>query len=373
MKPHHGLVLGLLLISCLGGRVWAVETASSATPEAKLWRLAEQAQAEEEQRLVLVHASPLHDFLDGVLIRLWTQAHTSLPPMTVKVIQDSKLMAYTYPNGVCYISSGMLSRIQSEDQLAMILGHEMVHYLQRHTLKAAGRYAMPFVHSSNASTLSETAAEAGQSASVGRFVQTAEQQADREGLALMRQAGYCPDQVLVLLANFNALPGSVKEHSFARLAARRRVQRIRQMLENQPASINCPDATRAQQDYRWHIAPALMADASAALQRGMWEQALDSISQYLTVEPQDPKAHFILGQIQSHRSIPDALHQAMAAYQEAIRLNRHYSAPYGALGIIHFKAGRKTMARQYFETFLALTPQASESAYIRGYLQLCHE
>src|SRR3546814_15342811 len=38
------------------------------------------------------------------------------------------------PNGMMKVWSGLLLRVNDEAQLAAILGHEMGHYMQRHTL-----------------------------------------------------------------------------------------------------------------------------------------------------------------------------------------------------------------------------------------------
>src|SRR3546814_16579073 len=38
------------------------------------------------------------------------------------------------PNGMMTVWSGLLLRVNDEAQLAAILGHEMGHYMQRHTL-----------------------------------------------------------------------------------------------------------------------------------------------------------------------------------------------------------------------------------------------
>ena len=38
------------------------------------------------------------------------------------------------PNGMLQIWSGLLLRVENEAQLAAVLGHEIGHYLQRHTL-----------------------------------------------------------------------------------------------------------------------------------------------------------------------------------------------------------------------------------------------
>jgi hypothetical protein len=41
------------------------------------------------------------------------------------------------------------------------------------------------------------------------------------------------------------------------------------------------------------------------------------------------------------------------------------------MGLIHYKEGAKQLAKKYFETCLLLSPNASDKAYIQGYLKNC--
>ena len=40
-----------------------------------------------------------------------------------------------FPNGLMLVNTGFLLRIQSEAQLAAVLGHEVGHYVKRHGMK----------------------------------------------------------------------------------------------------------------------------------------------------------------------------------------------------------------------------------------------
>jgi len=53
----------------------------------------------------------------------------------VKVIRSLDLNAFALPHGVIYVHTGMLARMENEDQLATVLGHEQTHFTHRHTLR----------------------------------------------------------------------------------------------------------------------------------------------------------------------------------------------------------------------------------------------
>ena len=49
-------------------------------------------------------------------------------------MRDPTLNAFSLPNGRIYVHTGLLACLESEAQLAMILGHEMTHVTNRHPL-----------------------------------------------------------------------------------------------------------------------------------------------------------------------------------------------------------------------------------------------
>ncbi len=57
-------------------------------------------------------------------------------PWEVKIINDPKtLNAFCTPGGYIYVYSGIIKYLDSEDQLAGVMGHEMGHAAKRHSMK----------------------------------------------------------------------------------------------------------------------------------------------------------------------------------------------------------------------------------------------
>lgn len=52
-----------------------------------------------------------------------------------KVVDDNSFNAFTIPGGYVYVNRGLLDRIDSEDELAVVLAHEIGHVAARHTAK----------------------------------------------------------------------------------------------------------------------------------------------------------------------------------------------------------------------------------------------
>ena len=54
--------------------------------------------------------------------------------LNVKVVKDTKPNAFIYPNGTMFISTGLLSTINSEDELIAVMAHEIAHFVLDHAI-----------------------------------------------------------------------------------------------------------------------------------------------------------------------------------------------------------------------------------------------
>ncbi len=54
--------------------------------------------------------------------------------LNIKIIKDNDPNAFTLPNGCILVSTGLLSTIQTEDELVGILAHEIAHFISDHHL-----------------------------------------------------------------------------------------------------------------------------------------------------------------------------------------------------------------------------------------------
>src|SRR6266852_3803183 len=108
-----------------------------AADEKQLWSDAEK----EEEKLAKLGKSwddpLLEEYLSSVAASLVPEEakQAGAPAVRIAVLKDPTLNAFAMPNGKVYIHTGLLSRLQNESQLAMILGHELTHVTNRHALK----------------------------------------------------------------------------------------------------------------------------------------------------------------------------------------------------------------------------------------------
>lgn len=370
MTPRRCIVAWMLLLWAWVPPASAIDTPATLDYAHRLWRLAAQEQATLEQRGIVLHDDSLTSYLQTVAARLWQQVHTDLEPPAIGVIMDTRMEAYAYPNGHCYLTTGILDQIETEDQLAMIIAHELVHYVRQHTAELYGHLQMPSP---------ETGlkyADRPRMASVyamAEKIDAAETQADKEGLSILIGAGYCEADVLPLMSN---LTKSVQNQgaSEAVKQLQDRTLFMKTLLDQAHGRSSCPPSTGADQEFYIHrIAPALIANAQAALRHGDWDQGDRSVTKFLLLKPDDARAYFIKGEILRGRNDGDGQYQSAGYYERALKIDPEFALAHRALGELHFKAGRYGMAKPFFETFLSLAPHDDESAYIQGYVRLCQD
>jgi beta-barrel assembly-enhancing protease len=131
------------------------------------------------------------------------------------VIKEDVYNAFAIPAGHIFINSGLLSAMDSEDELAGILGHEISHVVCRHLSQRierskkislatmAGMVAGIFLGATTGDatamqTLTIGSMAAGQTASLA-YSRDDESQADQLGLVITTNAGYDPHGLLTAL------------------------------------------------------------------------------------------------------------------------------------------------------------------------------
>ncbi len=124
-------------------------------------------------------------YLSQVTDRL--AACTTLPyAIKVHIMEESAPNAFALPGGTIYVTQGMLDRVESENELAFILGHELGHFKNRDHLRMLGNNLIfgiigMFLGSDYGTVANTTFSVAG-----AKYSQAAELHADAFGLEVMQ-------------------------------------------------------------------------------------------------------------------------------------------------------------------------------------------
>ncbi len=123
---------------------------------------------------------------------------------TFTVLDDDNVNAFAMPGGYLYITRGMLAHLNSEAELAAVLGHEIAHVTARHAarLETRSKIAKVFGAAAGLATGSSGGFILGD-AFGGVFVKgygrKFELEADELGARNMARAGYPPDAMLATI------------------------------------------------------------------------------------------------------------------------------------------------------------------------------
>jgi len=135
---------GGLLIACVASIAagCAVNPVSGRTEMAVLSADKERELGDEEAKKVeasmgLVADPALLAYVQAVGARAAKQSPRQDVPYTFQIVNQPEPNAFALPNGNIYISRGLLALANSEDELAGVLAHEIVHVAARHTVRSA--------------------------------------------------------------------------------------------------------------------------------------------------------------------------------------------------------------------------------------------
>jgi len=139
----------------------------------------------------------IQEYVNGVGQRI--ARNSDLPDMkwTFTVIDEGSINAFTTGGGYVYIHRGLLAYLNSEAELAAVLGHEIAHVTARHPARGQTRSTMANLGVLAAIILTGNAALAdassiGAAAWVQGYGREAETEADAIGMKYMVRAGYDP-------------------------------------------------------------------------------------------------------------------------------------------------------------------------------------
>jgi predicted Zn-dependent protease len=368
---HAGCVAGALALGagCVVSRASRPPplTASSVTLERDEQRLRREAAELDERarRSGAVRAEPsLERYLLGVAQRLVPRAAQPRLDTRVRVIDSPSLTAFAVADGGIYLSVGLLARLESEAQLAVVLAHEVTHVVNRHPVITYRTYkqgaataitSLPFA-------LGESAIEA----AVSGYTRDLEREADAGGLALVAARGWDVSQAA---RPFEFLAAWVEEEKIEEPSAyathpklTERIASYRSLLATTYAGHKGGEEGVGR--YRAATAHLVLAAARLDLAAGRFGPALRGARAYLTFGPRKAEAQALLGDIARQARSQGSEETALRHYREAVALDPSCAEAQRGLGFALSRKGERAGARAALESYLQLRPDAADRAWV---------
>ncbi len=329
------------------------------------------------ERFQLIQDPVITEYVSAVGRRIMDQVPSAPFEGHFYVFRSNVYNAFAAPAGHIFISSGIISAMDSEDELAGILAHEISHVVCRHisdkieraskvNLAAlAGVVAGIFLGAAgagaaaNAVTVGSMAA--GQSAMLA-YSRQDERQADSIGLAYLNDAGYSARGILAILKKIREKtwygPEDIPSYLTTHPATEERMARIHAWIEDHEPV----ESVERTIPYDFG-----MVHARLNALYGDTDQALQMFSARVAETPSDPVAHYGYALALSEASRWD---EAVTHLKEALQQRAFDPAILSDLGRIYYLSGQYDEARRVLEGAVSMDPNLDYALLYLGRTRL---
>ncbi len=291
-------------------------------------------------------------------------------PYEFKVLNSSVPNAWALPGGKISINRGLLTELQSEAELAAVLGHEIVHAAARHgaqsmskgmLLQAGAAGAALATQGTSYANLAQMGAGLGAQLITQKYGRDAERESDLYGMQYMVRAGYDPQGAVNLQRTFVKLSEGKQQDWITGLFAshppsQERVQNNIKLAATMPKGGELGVAR-----YRAKIAHLLKTKpAYEAYDKGRKALTKDEIAKAgrlaqraISMEPKEALFYGLKGDVEQEKG---RLKPALQQYYKATKLNPNFFYYYLQRGKVEEQLQLNMQAQSDLERSVELLP-----------------
>lgn len=319
------------------------------------------------------------------------------------VIKSPVPNAFVMPNGYVYINSGLFCNLETEDQLAAIISHEIAHVTQMHSVKSviARKNTLIGAHVGDFMTGGLGLVYFGAFANIMHFSREQEREADEVGLAILSDSGYQPKAMLEAFQSMNKSPElrhSKQSIYSSHPSTDSRINELKTMVNSLPQTELSGEVVS---EYFVSIKARMMEDSlKIRLRNREYNLGLSIINEASRYFSDSAKTYFYLGEV--HRGfyrypkdaarelywinigqakVDEALQkrfenerstnfsESIRFYELAAASDPPYAKAFRRLGEMAQESGQYDKARQYYIRYMQLSPNSSDKLYIERALK----
>ena len=321
----------------------------------------------------------LTQYVQDVGNRLAAASDRQLPYEFV-VLNNSVPNAWALPGGKIAINRGLLTEMNSEAELAAVLGHEIVHAAARHSAQQMSRAMLSQVlvvataiatSDSDYGNLAVGSAGLGAQLLSSRYGRSAELESDKYGMRYMSEAGYDPQGAVDLQETFVRLSEGRQSDWLSGLFASHPPSQARVVANRQTAATLPPGGKIGSDSYRLAMQktmdtkPAYDAydEGRKALANKDLGTALAKVDRALDLFSGEAHFHALRGDI---RLLQDNHDWAVTNYTRAIDRRDDFFYYHLQRGLARRELGQTDAAVVDLERSLALLPNAPAHLALGG-------
>lgn len=330
--------------------------------------------------------SQLNQYVAGIGQRMALGTHRPDMPYAFQSVNANYVNAYAFPGGSIACTRGILLELESEDQLAALLGHELGHVNARHfaesqakgtlvDLAVAGISIAAASKNAEYGQIAQMIGGIGGGALLAKYSRDNEREADSLGVEYMTRAGYNPDGMTDLMAMLNAQsknkPNALELMFATHPMSLERVENTRKTLRK-PAYVEAAKRAKRRERYMDRTSrlramkPAIVEEqlAEALLGKKSYDQAEGHLKTALGMAPNDYAGLILMAKTQMAMQRPKEaepyLDRAKAIYPTEAQA-QHLT------GVAKLQLRQPDVALAAFKEYERLLPGNADTMFLQGY------
>jgi predicted Zn-dependent protease len=353
-----GLVVALLITSCgLFDRSNLPSLPSVSPPsEDEETRISREFRREAKKYFKFVNNPEVERYVDRIGRRILSATGPQSFDYRFFVVEDSQLNAFAVPGGSIYFFTGLIERTKSTDELAGVLGHEIVHIKGRHMARSSGPDAISVLSLLSMVLLARSGGGAQAAGVVGQAIAATRQaaysrqlemEADTLGTRYIAAAGFDPKGTIAFLRTLDQeralnpidVPAYIMCHPITQDRVANAELVVRSLGTTQPRPESPESLKKVQLIIR--------------MERSGRDAVLSDYEKLVQENPENPEFLYLLGFAQQ---LQEQWPQAKRNYERARQLRPDNPGLQRDLGRLYGQIGEFIAARTAFDRSLALEP-----------------
>ena len=348
------------------------------TDEAGLWMAMDRAEKALKTSGNRVRDEALNEYVSGIVCKL---AGAYCPDIRIYLVRVPYFNASMAPNGTMQVWTGLILRTRNEAQLATVLGHEIAHYLRRHSLQMwqDARSKTNVLIFFQIATAAAGVALAGNAASlialgsISAFSREHEREADSVGLKLLAEAGYDPREASKIWEQLIREEKAAEDKKSRPLffASHPPPEERNETLKRLAAEAMKDGLARTAGQERFRA--VFLPHRGKYLRDELHVRRFSRTEELLNILLEDGanvgELRYFQGELYRLRGKEGDRDKALDAYRKALASGGTPPEIHRSMGLIYLKSGESDKARASFSKYLELRPDASDREMIRSLMQ----